>query len=559
MRRIFTITVLALAGFAIVGAGSALAAGWEGSKYEYAVVYKKGASLASARLAVRQAGGLLVRENLRVGVATAYSANPNFLAEVMRQPSLLGAARSKPIGSAPMVRPKRGVIERLTTRERANARTEDGATAPAAAEPFAPLQWGNTMLHATADGSYAIQQGSRDVRVGIIDTGIDGSHPDLAPNFNAALSRNFTVDIPLIDGDCALEPDASCNDPSNVDENGHGSHTAGTVGAALNGLGIGGIAPKVTLVNLRAGQDSGFFFLQPSVDALTYAGDNGIDVVNMSYYIDPWQWNCTDNPADSSTAQMEQRTIIAATNRALDYAYDHGVTLIGSLGNAHTNMDNPLVDDSSPDFPPGSVYHRDINNSCVDLPTEGNNVISAIALGPSTKKADYSNWGTEGTVLSAPGGWFRDYFGTPRFRTNENLILSAYPRNVGIAAGFIDPATGDPLNPAVLRDCQGSTCAYYQYLQGTSMAGPHIVGVAALIVGGRGHKDSKLGGLTMKPKQVEHWLVKTATNHACPDPPLITYTNEGRPDSFNALCQGTEERNNIWGEGIVDALAASKK
>jgi hypothetical protein len=50
---------------------------------------------------------------------------------------------------------------------------------------------------------------------------------------------------------------------------------------------MAGVAPNVTLVNLRAGQDSGFFFLQASVDALTYAGDHGIDVANMSYFIDP--------------------------------------------------------------------------------------------------------------------------------------------------------------------------------------------------------------------------------------------------------------------------------
>ena len=68
---------------------------------------------------------------------------------------------------------------------------------------------------------------------------------------------------------------------------------------AINGLGIAGVAPSVDIVNLRAGQDSGYFFLQPTVDALTYAGDHGIDVVNMSFYIDPWLYNCAANPADS--------------------------------------------------------------------------------------------------------------------------------------------------------------------------------------------------------------------------------------------------------------------
>ncbi len=132
--------------------------------------------------------------------------------------------------------------------------------------------------------------------VGIIDTGVDGNHPDIAPNFSKSLSRNFTTDIPLIDGPCADEPDHSCSDPADVDENSHGTHVASTIGSPINKLGVAGVAPNVTLVNLRAGQDSGFFFLQPSVDALTYAGDHGIDVVNMSYFIDPWLFNCRRQP-----------------------------------------------------------------------------------------------------------------------------------------------------------------------------------------------------------------------------------------------------------------------
>jgi lantibiotic leader peptide-processing serine protease len=91
------------------------------------------------------------------------------------------------------------------------------------------------------NGSYRVNQGSRQVLVGIIDTGIDGSHPDLRANFNRRLSRNFTTDIPLIDGACEHP---SCVDPADEDDNGHGSHTAGTVAAAVNGLGIAGVAPR---------------------------------------------------------------------------------------------------------------------------------------------------------------------------------------------------------------------------------------------------------------------------------------------------------------------------
>ena len=63
----------------------------------------------------------------------------------------------------------------------------------------------------------------------MIDTGIDGSHPDIAPNFNRGLSRNWTTDKPDIDGKCKQDPDKSCSDPADVDEDGHGTHVAGTI------------------------------------------------------------------------------------------------------------------------------------------------------------------------------------------------------------------------------------------------------------------------------------------------------------------------------------------
>jgi hypothetical protein len=156
------------------------------------------------------------------------------------------------------------------------------------------------MVDATPSGSYRVDQGRRGVLVGSIDSGIDASHPDIAPNFNRRLSRNFVTDIPLIDGPCEVP---SGVDPPDVDDNGHGTHVAGIVAAALNGRGVSGVAPKVQLVNIRGGQDRGFLFLQPTVDAMVYAGLVGIDVINMSFYTDPWLYNCLDNPADSPEAQ----------------------------------------------------------------------------------------------------------------------------------------------------------------------------------------------------------------------------------------------------------------
>jgi subtilisin family serine protease len=445
--------------------------------------------------------------------------------------------------------PKRDSVE---NDQSVNATSQAAAQAGSSAgsEPLADKQWDMRQIDATPSGSYRVNQGKSGVTVGIIDTGVDGSHPDIKPNFDRKLSRNFTTDIPLVDGPCEHP---SCVDPADEDDNGHGTHVAGTIAGALNGLGIAGVAPKVTLVNIRAGQDSGFFFLQPTVDALTYAGTAGIDVVNTSFFVDPWLYNCLDNPADSPAEQQEQRTIREATQRALDFARAHGVLPVAALGNESTDLGKPTIDTTSPDFQPDSERTRTVDNSCITVPTESDGVVAVSALGPSGRKAFYSNFGVEQTDVSAPGGDSREGFGTPAFNVPENRVLSALPLNVAQARGLLNP-DGTPRTPRVLRDCKGSTCAYYRYLQGTSMASPHAAGVAALIVSEFGHPDGRHGGLTLDPRITERILRGTAKQTPCPVPPLFDYPD---PKSVDALCEGTLDHNGFYGDGIVNALSAS--
>ena len=223
-------------------------------------------------------------------------------------------------------------------------------------EPLAYLQWDMDDDRRHADGAHRQATGSG-VTVGIIDTGVDASHPDIAPNFDHRLSRNFTMDIPAIDGPCDMP---TCIDPADVDDGGHGTHVAGTVAAARNGIGITGVAPDATIVNVRAGQDSGYFFVCETVAALTYAGDAGLDVVNMSFYTDPWLYNCDSRDdylcGDVTDAEIAEQAIIRSTVlAAIEYAHDHGVTLVAAAGNGHTNLALPTrFDATSPDYPPGT-------------------------------------------------------------------------------------------------------------------------------------------------------------------------------------------------------------
>jgi subtilisin family serine protease len=326
---------------------------------------------------------------------------------------------------------------------------------------------------------------------------------------------------------------------------------------------MAGVAPNVTLVNLRAGQDSGFFFLQPSVDAFTFAGDHGIDVVNMSYFVDPWLFNCRANAADSAEQQLEQRTIIESMQRGIDYAFQHGVTLVAAAGNAHDNLAEVRSDDISPDFPLNTEKHRDVDNNCLILPEQGNNVIGVSSVGPSKNKADYSNYGYEKIDVAAPGGWFRDDPWHPGLLPIDspasvaagvqNQILAAFPKNVAEESGVLNP-DGTPNTPFVVRDCKGSTCAYYQWIQGTSMASPHAAGVAALIVSEYGNRRG--GGITLHPLFTKAYLQASAANTPCMTPNPFTYTHKGRDASFTTFCEGTPEYNGVYGHGIVDALGA---
>ena len=573
----------ALAGTTLVGTTTAGAdtsqtrkAGRTASPQTILVLGASGATGAQTRAAIRDLGGRVVDVNKAIGLYTVRTSTKGFASSATAKRAISVAAKDRAVGYAPgaVSAGKKVEKEHEGAKNKGTAAvTADAPTATANALPPDPLDsklWGLDMVNAF--NARSVNDGDKKVRVGILDSGIDARQPDLAAQVDRTLSKNFVVDMPDIDGPCEF---ANCKDPDLWDDSGHGTHVAGTVAAAADGFGLSGVAPGVTLVSIRGGQDSGYLFLDPVANALTYGADIGLDVINMSFYVDPWLYNCIGGaPEDDGAATASQKLVLDTMTRALDEAHAAGVTLVGSLGNNHEDLSNPRVDTSSPDYPAGAAHPRTIvDATCTDLPVEHPTVIGVSALGPSTTKADYSNYSTglpnstpeaKGEIeVSAPGGWFRDGFGTATYRTNENLILSTYPYNALLDEGQIrknGQITKLGQANGVIKSCPaGATepeqCGWYAFLQGTSMASPHATGVAALAVSvlGSGADAASFGA---PPAAVRTRLMDSARDHACPEPALQTYTREGRDASFNALCVGTPDFNSFYGDGIVDAYRA---
>src|SRR3989441_1085629 len=515
--RISSRTVVLYLAMAVILTAPIVGPARAGTMQTYIVLYSAQAVPADAARTIANAGGVLVYAYNAVGVVIARSDSSLF------RDTLLADSRIENVSSTAGFATK--LRDVVTTDASVSGPTGPLGTPVSDTDNLSPLQWDMRQIHTPE--AHAITGGSPSVLVGDIDTGIDFNHPDLAQNIDVADSVNCLSGAPV--AGLAAQ-----------DDNGHGTHTAGTIAAASNGIGIVGVAPNVHIAGIKAGTADGFFFPQAVVCAFVWAGTHGVDVTNNSYFADPWLFNCRNDPV--------QRAIWKAEQRAIRFAMQQGTTVVAAEGNQADDLSHPMLDATSPDI--GTAVLRTIHNDCVVIPVEIPGVIGVTgdgntkqASGQGYLKSFFSSYGISTADVVAPSGDSR--FGvTPQ--APNGRVLSTYPPNRPCTRS-VKVDIGDAQEPTVV----------YCYLQGTSMASPHVAGVAALIISEFGNLSSPNG--KMSPGAVDAYIRQTADPQPCPSAAEQAALSTSFPSLDTGgpqICQGGTGHNSWYGDGQANALNA---
>lgn len=323
-------------------------------------------------------------------------------------------------------------------------------------DPFFDLQWGHDAVNAVEAWNADVRGAG--ARVAVLDTGFDLDHPDLAPNINFDLSADFTGEGLQYTLDDTFS---------------HGTHVAGTIAAADNGFGIIGVAPEAQLMLVKVLGDEGSGSFADVMAGIAYAAENGADIINMSlgalfYKNGYWAEDGDGNPVFVTAREVQELRV--AMERVIRRAIQSGSLVVASAGNSAIDFDGsgPLI--TLPGSAPGVI-------------TVGATAPNGWAVGfhdDFYDLASYSNYGRSHVDLAGPGGDV------------------AYPGNEVCEVG---PVT----QLCYVFDLVFSTGnGGWYWSGGTSMAAPHVAGVAALIL-------SEYGGSgSLKPAQLESELMKRA-------------------------------------------------
>lgn len=303
---------------------------------------------------------------------------------------------------------------------------------------FYPRQWHHRAIGANLAWA-AGKTGSPSVRVAILDTGIDYANVDLNGLVDLAHSASF------VPGDAAL---VAANFPTRnvvTDLHYHGTHVASTVSSKA--LVVAGVTSRTTLMAVKVLGASGSGSTSGVLRGILFAADNDADVINMSL--------------GSYFAKAGNGRFIGQVMRTINYANRMGTLIVVSAGNDHADLDH--------DGNAMALYCNTPNVVCVAAtgPTA-----QAGTNGPWTNvdaHAGYSNFGRSAIDVAAPGGNASSVWQT----CSQTSLAIPVCRTGNFTVG----------------------------LSGTSMASPHVSGLAALVVAQIGHD---------RPSQVKARILQTA-------------------------------------------------
>ncbi|MDU0291967.1 S8 family peptidase [Saccharothrix longispora] len=448
-----------------------------GPTLRYLVVFERGTSEPLANARVAGACGTTTGYYPQIAVAVAVSADPGFTRR-------MGVERTYSAQQD-------GLSRRTGTPARKTKDDELGGTRrTAGAVDRTAEQWDMDLIRAAE--AHAVSTGSRDVVVGVLDSGIDPAHPDLVGALDPELSAGCTTGV-ADPAQAAWSPTTSA----------HGTHVAGTIAAADDGLGTTGVAPGVRIASVKVVDDAGFIYPEYAVCGFMWAAERGMTITNNSYFIDPWVFTCQN--------KVGQSVVYEAVRRAVEYATARGVLTVAAAGNGAADLTKPGLDALSPtNAAPEDVKPQPVDNTCLVLPAQLRNVVAVSSIGSEKVKAGYSSYGLGAVDVTAPGG---DRKQVPDDAQN-GCVLSTVPSG-------------------------------YDYSCGTSMAAPHVAGVAALLAST--HPEAGAPELSR---------MLNAQAETLPCPADYDLNGTGAQDAF---CTGYSEYNGFYGHGVVDALAAVRE
>ena len=324
-------------------------------------------------------------------------------------------------------------------------------------ETFSALQWNLRQIH--ADQTAAAGFLGQGAVVAVIDSGINTQHVDLHDNIDFVHSRAFVQTT----APGAVFPFE--------DDNFHGSHVACIIAGEINGVGVQGVAPKATLISLKTQNAAGSGSFSNVIAAIEYAASLGfVDAINMSLGATFDRINKGGNGGGGPDNSFGH--FLAALDRAINHATQSGILVISAAGNDGLDLDGSPVNGG------GRIW---------TVPAQAGNGMAIGATGPIAQAnfdrlASYSNYGSSVLSVVAPGG---------------DLV----PPN-GVVQDLV-PSCGNVRNGVVNT---------FFFAAGTSMATPHVAGLAALLVGKYGH---------VGPAKLQALITNSAVN-------ILPTTQEGK-------------------------------